>query len=187
MKPDAYLNNGISFDKKTLAAGRKAVVRYAGLLRDSGASAVTMHVGYGDEWDGAAWLPMKPVAGGFEAEIEWMRDGVANMAFVDAVGNWDNFDGRNYGVRVAKARSAAKAAAGKPETTKAAGMSETVKSAGKPEATKAAGKLETIKAAGKLETAKAAGKQGAARTIAKSEGVAAAPKRSTGRRKDVLG
>lgn len=155
VKHDAYESNGIFFDRKSLTTGKKAIVRYAGLLHDSGASAVTLHFGYGDNWEGSVYVPMAPVLNGFEAEITWERSGIAQMAFVDAAGNWDNNGGRNYGFMVTGSRTAEK----KPTAKDSAGKAEK-----KPTAKDSAGKAE------KKPTAKASSGKDAAKTTAGTAG-----------------
>lgn len=114
MKHDTYLHNGLSFSKKTLAAGSKVEVYYNGLLKIHGAEQVNLHVGYGELWDDATYIPMVLIDDRFCTMLELKKAGLVQLAFVDNAGNWDNNTADNYRIRVTSARKTTKVA---PEAT----------------------------------------------------------------------
>ena len=79
-----------------LVKGDRASVVYKGILKDSGADAVYMHVGYGENWKGNQDIKMKKTREGFETELPITTDLPLQLAFRDSADNWDNNSNRNY-------------------------------------------------------------------------------------------
>lgn len=95
-----YIANGVIITPNVIAHGDNAKVLYKGLLYNSGADQVFMHVGYGDEWNQIKDVKMERTVEGFEAMIPIESHDKLNMAFKDSAGNWDNNSGRNYSFEV---------------------------------------------------------------------------------------
>lgn len=95
-----YLENGVILTPNVVAKGDKAAVIYRGILHDSGADSVYMHVGYGSRWEDSQVIQMNRSVEGFEAAIPLTSDAKLNVAFKDSANNWDNNSGRNYSFEV---------------------------------------------------------------------------------------
>ena len=91
-----YYENGLIVTPNVLAKGDRASVVYKGLLKESGADAVYMHVGYGPNWKNSQDIKMKKIKEGFETELPITSDLPLNLAFKDSADNWDNNSSRNY-------------------------------------------------------------------------------------------
>ncbi|MDP4181562.1 MAG: carbohydrate-binding protein [Bacillota bacterium] len=91
-----YYENGVIIAPNVLVKGDNASVIYKGILSNSGAGSVYMHVGYGDKWENTKDLKMRKSDEGFEADIEIASDQPIKFAFKDCANNWDNNSGRNY-------------------------------------------------------------------------------------------
>ncbi|MFZ5989639.1 MAG: carbohydrate-binding protein [Bacillota bacterium] len=93
---NSYVKNGVILIPNVIAEGDKTTVRYKGLLYNSGADTVYMHMGYGEDWDKSKDVKMTKTREGFEAEIPVTSDQKLSMVFKDSANNWDNNSGRNY-------------------------------------------------------------------------------------------
>lgn len=91
-----YYENGVIIAPNVIAEGDTATVIYKGILRNSGADAVYLHVGYGDNWRSTRDIQMNRTNDGFEARLPVTEYDRLNLAFKDSAGNWDNNSGRNY-------------------------------------------------------------------------------------------
>lgn len=95
-----YYKNGVIITPNVLAEGDKATVTYKGLLYNSGAERVYMHVGYGDKWNKGTDIQMTKTEDSFEATLPITSNDKLNLAFMDGIGNWDNNSGSNYDFEV---------------------------------------------------------------------------------------
>jgi hypothetical protein len=93
---NSYFKNGVRITPNVLVKGDKASVVYKGLLMDSGADTVYMHVGYGDHWENTQDIPMKRTEEGFETTLPITKDLPLKMAFRDNADHWDNNSSRDY-------------------------------------------------------------------------------------------
>lgn len=91
-----YNESGVIITPNVVAKGDRACVLYRGILNNSGADAVYMHVGYGDRWENTSDIRMKKTAQGFEAGLDVTDDRPLKLAFKDSANHWDNNSGRNY-------------------------------------------------------------------------------------------
>jgi len=87
---------GVSLSPFPLRAGETVTVYYNGLLADSGAHEVTLHMGHGDQWSGSRDIKMQQTAKGWESTISLDRSEKLNFCFRDNAGNWDNNNGVNW-------------------------------------------------------------------------------------------
>lgn len=95
-----YYENGVIVNPNVIVKGDKATVLYNGILKDSGADTVYLHVGFGNTWTDTKDIEMRKSKEGFEAEIPIKSDEQLKLAFKDCAGNWDNNSGRNYSFEV---------------------------------------------------------------------------------------
>ncbi len=128
-----YTDNGIMISKAALKVGDTVSVTYNGLLPNSGADSVTMHIGYGDNWENKEFIPMEYDNGIFKASLVVGNAGSLNIAFKDSAENWDNNSGNNYTFKVTKPRAAKteKETAVEDKKTKTTKTSKTEKAAEK--------------------------------------------------------
>ncbi|MDP4093388.1 MAG: carbohydrate-binding protein [Bacillota bacterium] len=91
-----YHENGVILTPNVVAKGDNASIAYKGLLYNSGAHSVYMHVGYGEAWDNTGDIKMRRTNEGFEADIHVTDGKPLNIAFKDCANNWDNNSGWNY-------------------------------------------------------------------------------------------
>lgn len=92
----SYESNGVSLSKKTFYCGDRVKVSYKGLLAQSGAQQVFLHIGYGDAWEDKLLIPMEYDKGIFSAEIAILDFEGFEVCFKDVAENWDNNSGENY-------------------------------------------------------------------------------------------
>lgn len=102
MAKKSYDENGVLLSKKTLYSGDVITVSYTGLLVQSGAQGVFLHVGFGDEWDNSTLIPMNLENGAFTASFEILECKKFGICFKDTAENWDNNSGENYMFSVSK-------------------------------------------------------------------------------------
>lgn len=107
MAKNSYEDNGVILSKKILYSGDKVKLSYTGLLAQSGAQSVFLHVGFGDKWECSSLIPMRLEQGIFSAEVEILESKSFGVCFKDSAENWDNNSGENYVFKVS-ARSAKK-------------------------------------------------------------------------------
>jgi hypothetical protein len=91
-----YHKNGVIVTPNVIANGDNITVTYKGLLYNSGASHVYMHVGTGENWSNINDIEMEKTSDGFEAKMPITSSEKLSMVFKDCADNWDNNSGRNY-------------------------------------------------------------------------------------------
>lgn len=151
-KAQIYSENGIALSKTTLYVGDEITLTYDGLLFKSGADKVFAYIGYGEQWEERAFIPMTYETDKFKAVINVALPGTFNLAFKDSAENWDNNSGQNYVFKVTnKRKAAAKATAKADGEEKPAAKAKAAKST---KTTKAAAKTTTKATAAKAKTTK---------------------------------
>lgn len=93
---NSYYQNGLVVTPNVLAEGDVASVVYKGLLKNSGADEVYMHVGFGEHWHDTKDIKMKKVGDSFESVLPITSSLPLKIAFRDCANNWDNNSSRNY-------------------------------------------------------------------------------------------
>lgn len=136
-----YEDNGVEISKATISAGDEVTLKYSGLLARNGADMVYAHIGYGDDWQEKAFIPMENDNGVFRTTIKVSAYDSLNIAFKDSGENWDNNSYENYSFKVSRKPE-------KSETSKTSRKSATA--AGKSTATE---KKASAKSTAKKETA----------------------------------
>jgi len=91
-----YYKNGLIVTPNVLAEGDKATVIYKGILKESGADEIYMHVGFGEHWHNTQDIKMKKTSEGFETVLPITYDLPLKVAFRDNANNWDNNSSRDY-------------------------------------------------------------------------------------------
>ncbi len=115
MTKKSYDENGVLLSKKTLYNGDIITVSYTGLLVQSGAKGVFLHVGFGEKWENPSLIPMEFENDMFKASFEILDCKQFGICFKDTGENWDNNSGENYVYSVSK-KPVKKAATEKKET-----------------------------------------------------------------------
>ena len=93
----SYATNGLTINPTSFTSGDKIKITYTGLLLQCGANEIYAHVGWGDSWEDVNDIKMSKTKAGFTATITVKKSSVLNMCFKDALDNWDNNNGYNYG------------------------------------------------------------------------------------------
>lgn len=105
MKKETYSNCGISVSKALIKAGDEIELKYSGLLKQAGAGELMIHLGYNDNWEEAETLPMTAINDAFAVRILVKKARTLNCAFVDPLGNWDNYSGANYSFKITASKN----------------------------------------------------------------------------------
>ncbi|MDA8235492.1 MAG: carbohydrate-binding protein [Clostridia bacterium] len=80
--------------------GELVKVTYNGLLVQSGAEQVFLHMGYGNPWSGITDLPMQRAPEGWQRIFPVQYGTKLNFCFKDGAGSWDNNNGQNWSVDI---------------------------------------------------------------------------------------
>ncbi len=95
---DIYLDGRVSLDPVPLSTGKKARIKYKGLLSSSGADSIYMHCGYGMGWTDSTEIMMsRGVDGSWSCDFTIDGTDRLNFCFRDSAHNWDNNSGLNWG------------------------------------------------------------------------------------------
>ena len=90
------LTKNIFFNTDKLVENTKVKISYTGQLFQNNVEEVSIHYGFGFNWDNVNDIEMKKTDLGFQAEIELKEGETFNFCFKDENGNWDNNNGKNY-------------------------------------------------------------------------------------------
>ncbi|MGE5372532.1 MAG: carbohydrate-binding protein [Solirubrobacterales bacterium] len=98
----AEIEGGVIATPVPITAGGSVHIMYNGLLSDSGADQVFMHVGYGmaDQWNMVEDQVMERTKWGWEVLCNVHGDQRFNFCFKDSAANWDNNNGRNWSYEI---------------------------------------------------------------------------------------
>ena len=94
--------DGIFMEPVPITLGDEVRIRYKGLLGQSGANKVYLHMGYGaNEWRNIEDIPMRKLRdGSWSATVQVSDPSSLNFCFRDDAENWDNNYGRNWTYQV---------------------------------------------------------------------------------------
>lgn len=101
------LPGGIEVDPSGAKPGEKVLIRYNGLLAQSGADQVYLHGGFGTgAWYDVLDVPMRRAMDGtWVAEVPMHPEADRfNFCFVDSADHWDNNSGSNWSVPLEEER-----------------------------------------------------------------------------------
>ncbi len=94
--------DGVVVDPTPITAGEEITVLYNGLLSQSGADQVYLHVGYGGarQWQSVSDMRMSRTGWGWVKTLEMPDDSRFNFCFKDSANNWDNNNGVNWSYEI---------------------------------------------------------------------------------------
>ena len=90
------LTKNIFFNTDKLVENTKVKISYTGKLFQEASQEVTIHYGFGINWDNVNDVVMEKTDLGFQAEITLVEGDTFNFCFKDENDNWDNNEGHNY-------------------------------------------------------------------------------------------
>ena len=90
------LTKNIFFNTDKLVENSKVKISYTGKLFQETSEEVSIHYGFGINWDNINDIQMEKTDLGFQTEIELNGNDTFNFCFNDGKGNWDNNNGQNY-------------------------------------------------------------------------------------------
>lgn len=95
---EADFPGGVVVDPTPITAFEEVTVFYNGLLAQSGAEQIYLHVGFGDprHWKNVQDLRMSRTGYGWVKTLEMPDESHFNFCFRDSAYNWDNNNGRNW-------------------------------------------------------------------------------------------
>lgn len=99
------LSKNIFFNTDKLVENTKVKISYTGKLFQESAEEVSIHYGFGYNWDNINEIAMEKTDLGFQAEIELFEGDTFNFCFKDQNGNWDNNEGQNYTFPIEKVQT----------------------------------------------------------------------------------
>ncbi len=90
------LTKNIFFNTDKLVENTKIKISYVGKLFQNGSEEVSIHYGFGLNWDNINDIQMEKTDLGFQAEIQLEEGETFNFCFKNENDCWDNNDGQNY-------------------------------------------------------------------------------------------
>lgn len=97
------LIKNIFFNTDKLIENSVVKISYTGKFFQEGSESVTIHYGFGNNWDNLNDIEMKKTELGFQAEIKLIDANPLNLCFKNGNNEWDNNEGRNYSFEVEQA------------------------------------------------------------------------------------
>ena len=99
------LTKNIFFNTDKLIENSKVKISYTGELFQNGSEKVSLHYGFGPNWDGVNDVEMEKTDLGFQAEIDLNGVETFNLCFNNGDNEWDNNNGENYIFPIEKAQT----------------------------------------------------------------------------------
>lgn len=99
------LTRNIFFNTDKLIENSKVKISYTGKFFQDGSESVSIHYGFGYNWDNVNDIAMEKTELGFQAEIELKEGDSFNFCFRNSNDIWDNNDGQNYIFPLEKAQA----------------------------------------------------------------------------------
>ena len=90
------LTKNIFFNTDKLIENTTVKISYTGKLFSDGSEKVSIHYGFGTNWDNVNDIEMEKTELGFQAEINLLEGETFNFCFRNGNDVWDNNDGKNY-------------------------------------------------------------------------------------------
>ncbi len=90
------LSKNIFFNTDKLVENSKVKISYLGKLYQDGSDVVSIHYGFGSNWDNVTDIKMEKTDLGFQAEIQLLEGDTFNFCFKNGNDEWDNNNGQNY-------------------------------------------------------------------------------------------
>ncbi len=100
MPSEIRMQGGVVASPYPVNTGENLRIIYNGLLAQSGADRVFLHMGYGPSthWSSIRDQEMVRTEHGFEATLRVEKPDRINFCFKDSANNWDNNNGLNWSV-----------------------------------------------------------------------------------------
>ena len=99
------LTKNIFFNTDKLVENTTVKISYTGEFFQDASEHVSIHFGFGNDWDGVNDLEMEKTELGFQAEIKLDGSETFNFCFYNEEGKWDNNNGENYSFPLEKPQS----------------------------------------------------------------------------------
>lgn len=99
------LIKNIFFNTDKLIENSKVKISYTGKFFQNASEEVSIHYGFGFNWDNINDVKMEKTDLGFQAEIELGQGDTFNFCFKNNNEEWDNNDGMNYVFPLEKAQT----------------------------------------------------------------------------------
>ena len=96
------LFRNIFFNTDKVIENTDVKVTYAGKLFQDGAENVTVHYGFGENWEDSQDAQMQKTELGFQTNIHVKPNTKLNFCFKNGTGEWDNNNGTNYAFKIEK-------------------------------------------------------------------------------------
>ena len=90
------LTKNIFFNTDKLVENSKVKISYTGKFFQDASDEVSIHYGFGHNWDNINDVKMEKTDLGFQAEIQLLEGDTFNFCFKNGNDEWDNNDGQNY-------------------------------------------------------------------------------------------
>ena len=90
------LTKNIFFNTDKLIENSKVKISYVGELFQNSSTELSIHYGFGMNWDNVNDIVMEKTELGFQAEIELGEGDTFNFCFRNENNIWDNNEGQNY-------------------------------------------------------------------------------------------
>ena len=90
------LTKNIFFNTDKLVENSKVKISYTGQLFQNASTNVSIHYGFGPNWDNVSDLKMEKTELGFQTEVELISSETFNLCFYNENTEWDNNLGNNY-------------------------------------------------------------------------------------------
>ena len=96
------LTKNIFFNTDKLVENSKVKISYTGNLFQNASTDVSIHYGFGSNWDSVNDAKMEKTELGFQTEVELISSDLFNFCFYNENGEWDNNEGNNYVFQIEK-------------------------------------------------------------------------------------
>ena len=96
------LTKNIFFNTDKLVENSKIKISYTGDLFQNASTDVSIHYGFGANWDNVSDAKMEKTELCFQIEIELISSDLFNFCFHNENGEWDNNCGNNYVFQIEK-------------------------------------------------------------------------------------
>lgn len=90
------LTKNIFFNTDKLTENSKVKISYTGKFFQDSSTEVSIHYGFGENWNGVNDVQMNKTELGFQTELDINLGETLNLCFCNEKGEWDNNFGNNY-------------------------------------------------------------------------------------------
>ncbi len=99
------LTKNIFFNTDKLVENTTVKISYVGTLFQNNSKEVTIHYGFGPNWDNVSDITMEKTELGFQAEINLLEGDTFNFCFHNENQIWDNNNGQNFSFKLEKVQN----------------------------------------------------------------------------------